>query len=271
MEIKGGNGGLHGALENVRRANCWLIDVDSFYPSIMISEGLFPPIRRTKRFAEMLDEKRNGMKAMKLLLNSVYGLCDKDLRELIAHRGQDLLNMLIASIGGELIQVNTDGIIISGPDWDALKVWEHKTGMVTTRQPVKVIYQKNVNNYVFEDDAGNIIRKGVLSGNGIVNVMVARRLLHGTPFEESARQGGTLDYCEIVPCDWYEVEGIRYQSEYCRIIHVTEDAPMVIIDGQPKGRRIRVMAGDVSNEPLPKIDYAYYIACSKEVFAKWEI
>ena len=80
----------------------------------------------------------------------------------------DLIEHLEAVQGFELIQSNTDGLIIKIPDTDeafnavddVCYEWESRTGMKLDFDYIREIWQKDVNNYVFVDVDGEIERKG---------------------------------------------------------------------------------------------------------------
>ena len=69
----------------------------------------------------------------------------------------DLIEHLEAVQGFELIQSNTDGLIIKIPDTDeafnavddVCYEWESRTGMKLDFDYIREIWQKDVNNYVF--------------------------------------------------------------------------------------------------------------------------
>lgn len=270
MELRAGKGGLHGAINSARVSDCYIIDIDSFYPSIMINNNLLPKCRYSKRFTELLQLKRDGMRAAKLLLNSVYGLCAEELRVSIARAGQDLMSDLISEAGGLLVQVNTDGIIVHGPNRAAVERWANKNRLQYTIKHVRELYQKDVNNYCYRDDDGNIIRKGTISKDNIVNKAVAAVLL-GEGIDVAIKTGELIDYCEIINCDYYKIDnGPRVQADYLRVIHVT-DGSRIVVDGS----RVIKSAKEVNAElrgycdDAYKLDYDYYSNKVKEVLNKW--
>lgn len=269
MELKGGNGGLHGAVSNARLADCYIIDIDSFYPSIMINNSLLPKCRQPQRFTELLQMKRDGLKEAKLLLNSVYGLCPEAIRVTIAQIGQDLMKELIDAAGGMLIQVNTDGLIVYNADFDAIKRWSCKRRMQYTIKHVAQLYQKDVNNYVYSDDTGKIYRKGTLSRNNIANKAAAEVLL-GADLSDSVKNGALIDYCEIIPCDYYQTENARFQADFLRVVHVT-DGERIKVDGNRVLRGVKEVNGALENydDIVKKIDFDYYKKATEMVLSKW--
>ena len=185
-----GWGGLHGAKEKYHGKGCILhVDVTSYYPSLMIRYNLLTRnCKNPEKFKEIYDKrvelKKQGKKKeqapYKIVLNGTYGICkDKyslayDPRQAnnVCINGQLLLLDLIEKLevvnGFELIQSNTDGLIIKIPDTDEAfnqvddicYEWETRTGMRLGFDYIKEIYQKDVNNYLFIDDGNKLERKG---------------------------------------------------------------------------------------------------------------
>lgn len=182
-------GGLHGAVEKYHGTGLILhVDVNSFYPAIMIRYGLLSrAVRNPEKYTEIRDKRIEYKKAKnplqapyKIVLNGTYGICkDKHSKAYDPRRanevcinGQllllDLIEHLEAVQGFELIQSNTDGLIIKIPDTDAAfnavddvcYEWETRTGMELAFDYIREIWQKDVNNYVFVDTDGEIERKG---------------------------------------------------------------------------------------------------------------
>lgn len=182
-------GGLHGAKEKYHGTGLILhVDVNSFYPAIMIEYGLLSrSVKDPKKYREIRDKRiqykkeKNPLQApYKIVLNSTYGICkDKHSKAYDPRRaneicvnGQLLLLDLIEHLevvpGFELIQSNTDGLIIKIPDTDeafnavddVCWEWEKRCRMGLGIDYISEIWQKDVNNYVFVDDDGNLERKG---------------------------------------------------------------------------------------------------------------
>ena len=225
-----GWGGLHGAKEKYHSKGLIIhVDVTSYYPSLMIKYNLLTRnCKHPEKFKEIYDKrvelKRQGKKKeqapYKIVLNSTYGICkDKynpayDPRQAnnVCINGQLLLLDLIEKLevieGFELIQSNTDGLIIKIPDTDyafnqvddICYEWETRTGMGLGFDYVKEIYQKDVNNYVFEFADGKLERKGayVKESNRldndmpILNTALVNYMAYGIPVEK------TINECEDI-------------------------------------------------------------------------
>lgn len=184
-----GWGGVHGAPESpvhFSGGNIYHIDVNSYYPSIMINFDMLTRNCREKGKYKQIYEmrlklKREGKKKeqapYKIVLNGTYGIC-KDRYSLaydplqannICVNGQlmlvDLLEHLEPFIN--LIQSNTDGLILqikSGCDknqvFEICHEWERRTGMTLGFDEIDEIFQKDVNNYIFRFANGKLERKG---------------------------------------------------------------------------------------------------------------
>ncbi len=164
------------------------IDVESYYPMIMLICKLFPPHLREiflTVFQEILDTrlhaKHNGLKILnemlKIVLNGTFGKLKDVHSVLFACRlltgvtitGQLSLLMLIESFekdGISVVSANTDGIVIRYKKTEdvvvrtKIKDWEVKTGFKMESNQYKSIHSRDVNNYFAIKD-GSVKRKGV--------------------------------------------------------------------------------------------------------------
>lgn len=188
-----GWGGIHAAKEKYycdnRDRQIWHVDVASFYPRLMIYHKLLTRnSRNPEKFKEIFERriqlKKEGKKKeqapLKIVINSTYGACkdvysaayDPRQANLITLNGQlmllDLIEHLEAIPGFDLIQSNTDGLIISLPNDDEsfdkmddiCYEWEQRCNMELEFDEIESIYQKDVNNYVFRFVDGKLERKG---------------------------------------------------------------------------------------------------------------
>lgn len=188
-------GGLHGALPNfIYEGELWLLDVGSYYPSMMIE---FDFLSRTvkgkyrKLFKEIYDNrmelKRKGVKGKsalyKLVLNTVYGamkdqynaLYDPKNANNICITGQLLLIDLIEKLEGycQLVQSNTDGILIIPHNkekiMEVVNEWENRTRMNMEVDKFKAVYQKDVNNYIMVTENDEIKAIGSMTRQAELN------------------------------------------------------------------------------------------------------
>lgn len=221
-------GGVHAGKEKYRNTGkkegkqIWHIDVASFYPRLMIFHNLLTRnCRKPERFRNIyewrLDLKHQGKKKeqapLKIVINGTFGICksptsdayDPRNANLICMNGQlmlvDLIEHLEAIKGFELIQSNTDGLIISLPDTDEAfnkmddicYEWESRCNMELEFDEINEIVQKDVNNYVFRFSNGKIERKGAyvkeLSALDydlpIVNKALVDYMMNGIPVENT--------------------------------------------------------------------------------------
>lgn len=185
-----GWGGVHGALEKYTGSGLFLMcDVASLYPSLMIRYNLHSRnMEDPKKYEEIYHtrlkykKEKNPLQApLKLVLNSTYGvmkdkgngLWDPRQANRVCVYGQLLLLMLIEMLEKhcQLIQSNTDGILIKMPDgqdpneWyelidDLAYEWEKRTGLVLEFDEYVKVFQKDVNNYIVVSADGKYKSKG---------------------------------------------------------------------------------------------------------------
>lgn len=219
-----GWGGLHGAIPKYYGEGYYLhIDVNSYYPSLMISHNYFSRAvdsegserfkmvyhenLRLKKFPE-LKKKRE---VYKLICNSTYG-CFKDKynplydplqANNICVTGQLALLLLIEMLEPHctLIQSNTDGLIVKLHKLDDYELvddicweWEQMTGVKLAFDPIITkIYQRDVNNYLFINEDGKVEAKGgevkelskLDNDLPIVNKAMREYMINGTPVEDT--------------------------------------------------------------------------------------
>lgn len=198
-----GWGGLHGAIGTIkinkignkviegtpvhRKGLLIHVDVTSFYPSIMIQYDMLSRNVSDKEVYKQIYDTRVALKKAgkkkeqapyKIILNSTYGICKDEYSSMYDPRranevcvnGQLLLLDLLEHLEGhcEVIQSNTDGLIIQIPDTDKAfndiddicYEWEQRTHMALGFDIISEIWQKDVNNYVFRFENGKLERKG---------------------------------------------------------------------------------------------------------------
>lgn len=262
---KFGWGGVHGAKEKYHGKGLIVhVDVTSYYPSLMIEYGLLSRnTNKPEKFKEIYDTrvqlKKEGKKKeqapYKIVLNGTYGIC-KDKMSLaydplqannICINGQLLLIDLIEKLevieGFELIQSNTDGLIVKIPDTDKhfeqlddiCYEWEQRTKMGLGFDFIDEIWQKDVNNYVFRDVDGNLERKGGyvkelndLDNNlPIVNKAIVDYLVHDTPIEQTINSCNDLKefqmICKITSKYRCLIHGNVQLSERCVRVFASRD------------------------------------------------
>ena len=253
-------GGAHGALLKYHGKGLYLhVDVTSYYPSLMIKYGFLTRNSLTpEKFKEIYDTrvalKKAGKKEKqapyKIVLNGTYGISkdknspayDPKQANNICINGQlllvDLIEKLEAVEGFQLIQSNTDGLIIKIPDTDEVFYqtddicyeWEQRTGMGLGFDVITEIFQKDVNNYVFRFENGKIERKGAYvqeysplkNDLTIVNTALVEYMMNGVPVEETINNCDDLNLFQKVVkvsskymCAWHNNK--RLQDKTFRI------------------------------------------------------
>lgn len=240
-------GGLHGARENYAFEGKMLnVDVRSYYPSMMINfnfmsrasehPDLYKNLYATRM--EYKAKKDNKQQIYKILLNSTFGALKSEFNDLfdpvqannICVNGQLILTDLIMSLRGyaELVQSNTDGILIKykDKDLDTIKTicaeWELNYNLKLDYEYVTKIVQRDVNNYILKTEDGKIKGKGIFANhNGgsfeknnltIIDIALKEYYINNkdvretitemieknnvTPLQQIAKMGGTYDIME---------------------------------------------------------------------------
>lgn len=203
LRLKVGSGGLHSddlaCVHYEDDANeLWLVDVASFYPSLIAAKDISPRaygdcgaatyqaiLRRrlavkaeAKVTEDPAERKRLDVQsdALKLVLNSTFGkLGDQystlfDLNALLAVTlsGQLMLIDLIERLRGvevEVISANTDGLFVrvkrDDPRWRmVLREWERDTGMTLEDERLGRLAIMATNNYAYVNHSGKAKRRG---------------------------------------------------------------------------------------------------------------
>lgn len=192
-----GWGGIHSAKKKYSATGYFInMDVTSLYPSLMIRYDLHSRnIVDPQKFVDIRDNRikykaaKNPLQLpLKTLLNSTYGamkdknnqLYDPLMANEVCIHGQLLLLDLIEKLEpyAEIIQSNTDGILIKMPDnvkgaysefvediWfkkidDIVYEWEKRTGLTMEFDEYRKVFQKDVNNYIVVDPDGKYKSKG---------------------------------------------------------------------------------------------------------------
>lgn len=308
-----GWGGLHGAKEKYHGTGLIIhVDVTSYYPSLMIEWNLGSrSATKWYLFKEIYDErvalKKAGKKKeqapLKIVLNGTYGilkdknnpLYDPKKANDVCINGQLLLLDLVEKMetikGFELIQSNTDGLIVKIPNTDEAfnelddicYEWETRTRFGLGFDYIKEIYQKDVNNYVFIQDDGKIERKGAyvkeLSNLDydlpIVNKSIVEYMINKTPIERTINECNVFkDFQKIVKISSKYLRGWHndkfLNDKTFRVFASTNDNDTYIGKQKYEGATIEKFAitpdncfienGDVNNTRIPsKLNKQWYI------------
>lgn len=262
-------GGGHGARAKYSADGVFLIiDVTAYYPSLQKKYHFgYRVMNRPENFEFIHDSniayKRKGDKKarqpFKIMDNAISGqmkqkssaLYDPMSNNSICINGQLLLLDLVEHIEPycELIQNNTDGIIVKLKDYehdfdvldDVVYEWEQRTGMKMDFDTyIGTIYQKDVNNYLLIDrKTGAVKAKGgyVMKLNDlsydlpIINKALVDYMIHGIPVRRTIMECQDLREFQLVS---------RISSKYTHILY--GDKPI-------KEKCIRVFASNNPADP----------------------
>jgi hypothetical protein len=320
-----GWGGAHGARLKYRGKGLYLhVDVESYYPLLMIVYGFLTRNSQTpEKFKEIYETrvalKRAGKKAeqapYKIVINGTFGISkdptstayDPLQANNICINGQlllvDLIEKLEAVPGFELIQSNTDGLIIKIPDTDdAFNLtddicyeWEQRTGMKLAFEIIDRICQKDVNNYVFHfsDDEINGKKRNTLERKGsyvqesnplkndltIVNTALVEYMMNGVPVEETINNCDDLNQFQKVVkvsnkylCAWHN--GKRLQDKTFRVFASLDKSNGYVCKQKTEGATLEKFAncpenaiiynGEIDENTRVNLDKQYYINLAKK-------
>lgn len=322
-------GGLHGAIAQYAGEGYFInVDVESYYPAEMIAHELlsrnvhdpskFKGIRDHR--IELKHAKDPRQKALKLVINGTYGaskdkfnaLYDPRQANMVCVNGQlmliDLMHKLVRDVGAEIIQSNTDGVLIRMPDGfdggpdafydrvdDVAYEWEHRTGMGLEFDEFTRVYQKDVNNYVLVAADGSMKTKGAYVKKlgpldydlAVVNKALVEFMVHGVPVEDTiATDDDLIDYQRVVKVSGkykYGVHGHERLTDRCfRVFASTRESDGMI--GRVKAGKAKpekfgntsehsfIDNGDVHGKKCPShLDKAWYIQLAKIRLAQFGV
>lgn len=322
-------GGLHGAIAQYAGEGYFInVDVESYYPAEMIAHELLSRnVRDPSKFKGIRDHrielkhaKDPRQKALKLVVNGTYGaskdkfnaLYDPRQANMVCVNGQlmliDLMHKLVRDVGAEIIQSNTDGVLIRMPDGfgggpdafydrvdDVAYEWEHRTGMGLEFDEFTRVYQKDVNNYVLVAADGSMKTKGAYVKKlgpldydlAVVNKALVEFMVHGVPVEDTiAADDDLIDYQRVVKVSGkykYGVHGHERLTDRCfRVFASTRESDGMV--GRVKAGKAKpekfgntsehsfIDNGDVHGKKCPShLDKAWYIQLAKIRLAQFGV
>lgn len=322
-------GGLHGAIAQYAGEGYFInVDVESYYPAEMIAHKLLSRnVRDSSKFKGIRDHrielkhaKDPRQKALKLVVNGTYGaskdkfnaLYDPRQANMVCVNGQlmliDLMHKLVRDVGAEIIQSNTDGVLIRMPDGfdggpdafydsvdDVAYEWEHRTGMGLEFDEFTRVYQKDVNNYVLVAADGSMKTKGAYVKKlgpldydlAVVNKALVEYMVHGVPVEDTIMGDDDLiDYQRVVKVSGkykYGVHGHERLTDRCfRVFASTRESDGMI--GRVKAGKAKpekfgntsehsfIDNGDVHGKKCPGyLDKGWYIQLAKTRLAQFGV
>lgn len=215
-----GWGGVHSAKPKYHKKGYFInMDVASLYPNLMILNNLLSRSCNPAKFKSIVDlrlrykaEHNPLQKCLKPAINGTYGamkdkhnpLYDPRQANNVCIFGQMSLLMLVEMIEeyGEIVQTNTDGVLLKMPDGqnpdefyntidDVAYKWEQITGLTLEFDEYSEVYQKDVNNYILVAPDGHTKTKGAYVKKlskldydlPIVNTALVEYMTHNTPVE----------------------------------------------------------------------------------------
>lgn len=227
-----GFGGLHAAKENYKGEGKYMhIDISGYYPSLIINNHFIDSIDKYKKIyhqrQQLKLEKNEKQEVYKVLLNSTYGAMKSKWNDLynprqannIVVNGQLILTHLICLLDNfvELIQTNTDGIIIKYEDGferniiKLLELFEKAYELKFDVNLIKKIAQKDVNNYVMMFEDGEIKAKGIFANHeggsfernslAVVDKALVDHYMHGIKINKTVIdlwKSGKFEYFQYV-------------------------------------------------------------------------
>jgi DNA polymerase len=322
-------GGLHGAIAQYAGEGYFInVDVESYYPAEMIAHELLSRnVRDPSKFKGIRDHrielkhaKDPRQKALKLVINGTFGaskdkfnaLYDPRQANMVCVNGQlmliDLMHKLVRDVGAEIIQSNTDGVLIRMPDGfdggpdafydrvdDVAYEWEHRTGMGLEFDEFTSVYQKDVNNYVLVAADGSMKTKGAYVKKlgpldydlAVVNKALVEYMVHGVPVEDTiAADDDLVDYQRVVKVSGkykYGVHGHERLTDRCfRVFASTRESDGMI--GRVKAGKAKpekfgntsehsfIDNGDVHGKKCPDyLDKGWYIQLAKTRLAQFGV
>ena len=322
-------GGLHGAIAQYAGEGYFInVDVESYYPAEMIAHELLSRnVRDPSKFKGIRDHrielkhaKDPRQKALKLVINGTFGaskdefnaLYDPRQANMVCVNGQlmliDLMHKLVRDAGAEIIQSNTDGVLIRMPDGfdggpdafydrvdDVAYEWEHRTGMGLEFDEFTRVYQKDVNNYVLVAADGSMKTKGAYVKKlgpldydlAVVNKALVEFMVHGVPVEDTiAADDDLIDYQRVVKVSGkykYGVHGHERLTDRCfRVFASTRESDGMI--GRVKAGKAKpekfgntsehsfIDNGDVHGKKCPGyLDKSWYIQLAKTRLAQFGV
>nr|DAF38905.1 MAG TPA: DNA polymerase [Caudoviricetes sp.] len=322
-------GGLHGALTQYAGEGYFInVDVESYYPAEMIAHALLSRnVQDPSKFKGIRDHrielkhaKDPRQKALKLVVNGTYGaskdkfnaLYDPRQANMVCVNGQlmliDLMHKLVRDVGAEIIQSNTDGVLIRMPDGfdggpdafydrvdDVAYEWEHRTGMGLEFDEFTRVYQKDVNNYVLVAADGSMKTKGAYVKKlgpldydlAVVNKALVEFMVHGVPVEDTiAADDDLIDYQRVVKVSGkykYGVHGHERLTDRCFRVFasIRESDGMIgrVKAGKAKPEKFGntsehsfIDNGDVHGKKCPGyLDKSWYIQLAKTRLAQFGV
>lgn len=285
-----GTGGLHGSVKNrivIADALNELVDIDveAYYPSIAIVNGLYPEhlgpafvdVYRDLKDQRVVAKRAGNMvesDALKLANNGVYGdsnnmygpFYDPQYTMAITVNGQLMLVMLVDELrkvpGLQVVQVNTDGMTLKVPRamrgrFDEIcKWWQWGTGMKLEEKQYSRMFIRDVNSYIAQysnddingKDKGKYKRKGAYDWDLKVGAQKAWNKDHSSLIIQKAAAAAMCDGIDPVTF----INNHPDPWDFLIREKVTGQSRLVLADGTPCQQTTRLFIA-TDGQPLIKI------------------
>ena len=269
VKHKLGRGGIHGAQENVSADEVLYLDVSGYYNLIMLNYDLLPrTINQEGRelyeymYHQQLELKKYPELAMKrgvykTILLSVFGAMnnkycnfyDPYKGDLVTITGQIFIVDLLEKLEGKinLFQSNTDGIMVQPTNGyteeDILaivKEWCNRTHFVIKPKKIYNLIQRDVNNYIYVDEDGEITARGEAVKHSpcadnpfetnsydskeatIISKAIVEYLVHNIPVEQTIEENkNNLRLFQFV-CKKNSYDWLEYEENSILEVHSTK-------------------------------------------------
>lgn len=318
-----GWGGVHGARLNYAAEGYFInMDVASLYPSLMIRYDLISRSCHAEKFKDIVDTRlkykaeKNPLQApLKIVINGTYGASKDKFNPLYDPRqanrvcvyGQLLLLDLIEHLedaGAEIIQSNTDGVLVKMPYGnnedkfferidDVAHEWEERTGLKLEFDEYVKVFQGDVNNYLIVAEDGHYKSKGAFVKKlsdldydlSIVNRAIVDNLLYEKSISSTINSCDEMREFQLVKKISGKYRTLVYQDrelqEKCvrvfaskfladtTLYKVHTNGKMAKVEGTPE--HLRIVNIDVNGMTCPIwLDKRWYIAQAEERISKFK-
>ena len=273
-------------------------DVASYYPAIILNEGLYPKACGPEflNVYKSIVDRRLAAKAahddvtaasLKIAINGSFGKLGSRYSKLYAPNlliqttvtGQLGLLMLIESLelaGISVVSGNTDGIVTYTNKQSELRAiinyWESVTGFNTESVKYSSVHWRDVNNYLAIKTDGKVKGKGVYTTPGlmknpamsIVYRAVSDFLSKGVAIEETIRSGEFKEYLTVRNVKGGGYWTGKYLGKVVRFYWSTEGHPLQY----KNGNQVATSSGSkpamrMLNELPADLDFERYILVAK--------
>jgi DNA polymerase elongation subunit (family B) len=308
-KYKIGIGGLHSQEKKqiVKSDNAYMLidkDVTSYYPSIILNQGLYPK-QMTKKFLDVyrsiverrVQAKRDGNKvvneSLKIVINGSFGKFGSKYSALYSPQlllqttitGQLSLLMCIETLEAQsfkVVSANTDGFVTLVERTrqelyeEICTDWECHTGFNLEANEYKALYSRDVNNYLAHCSNDDLKGKGIFAKESLMKSpqakitvdAVVQYLVHGTSIEETIK--ACQDVTKFLSVRTVKGGGVwkgDYLGKVVRWIYSVEGEPIFY---KSNGNKVAKTDGcrpmlDLEESFPVDIDYDRYIEESNKI------